>query len=80
MKNSNISKLNFLANEAGSSTVNAALVFSALAIVLAIVVPTAFEKSTALYANNSNGVDRIVTGAVKNSKRYHIRKSILDQK
>ncbi len=77
-KSNAISELNFLPSEAGSTPVKAALVFAALAIVLALVVPTTFNENSALFARNSNGVDRIVTGAVKNTKRYHIRKSILD--
>ena len=77
-KNSTISELDFLPSEIGSTPVKAALAFAALAIVLALVVPTTFNEKSALFASNSNGVDRIVTGAVKNTKRYHIRKSILD--
>ena len=77
-ENSTISEINFLPSEAGSTPVKAALAFAAVAIVLALVVPTSFNENSALFARNSDGVDRIVTGAVENTKRYHIRKSILD--
>lgn len=55
-----------------------ALVAGAVSVAAALLVPLVFEGSSQLAFNNHQQIDRTITGSISPVKRYHIRKSILD--
>lgn len=51
----------------------------AVAIATALIVPPILDNAAKTYADNrAFGIDRVITGSVEESRRYTVRKSILD--
>lgn len=64
----------------GGASVQAALMFGAVAIALAVLVTPQVEKAADIYAQNrALGIDRVLTGSIEKSRRYSVRKSVLDE-
>ena len=65
----------------GESTIKMAAFFGALAVVVALVGAPMLDKASKEYADNrAFGIDQVITGSIEKSKRYTIRKSVLDTK
>ena len=67
-----------MSNKSGDTSMRFALIVGAVAVVSALMVPVAMEGNSLLASFDRQNVDTIVTGSVKKPKRYHIRKSVLD--
>ena len=69
----------FHESQSGETSVQLAAFFSALAVVVALMSAPLLDKASQQYAENrAFGIDRVVTGSVDKTKRYTIRKSVLD--
>ncbi len=68
----------FLTNIAGSTSVQFALIISAVAIAVGLAIPVAIESNSQLLALDRSNIDYSTTSSIKPVKRYNIRKSILD--
>ena len=79
--NSLISKIStFKSDDAGGSTVQIALMFGAVAMALSVLVAPQVRNAVDIYAENKAlGIDRVMTGSIKPTKEYTIRKSVLDK-
>ena len=76
-----ISKVFSFANDRhGGASVQTALLFGAVAIALSVLTAPFLEEAADTYAENrALGIDRVMTGSVKKSRRYTIRRSVLDK-
>ena len=69
----------FGGDRSGQSTVQMAAFFGALAVVVALVGAPLLDKASKEYADNrAFGIDQVITGSIEKSKRYTVRKSVLD--
>lgn len=63
----------------GGAAVHAALLFSVVGMALALLATPHLNRAAQLHAaNQSLGIDRVVTGSIGKPKRYTIRRSVLD--
>ena len=70
----------FLKCRSGESSIQLAAFFGALAVLVALVSTPFLDQASKSYAENKAfGIDQVVTGSVKKTKRYTIRKSVLDK-
>lgn len=76
----------FLKSQSGTSTLQMAAIFGALALVVSLIGVPALDQASRDYADNrAYGIDDVVVGSIDNRrsngnvKRYTIRKSVLDQ-
>lgn len=73
--------VSFKRSNSGETTVQLATFFAAVAVVVALVSTPFLDKAAKEYAENrSFGIDQVITGSVDETKRYTIRKSVLDKK
>jgi len=68
----------FLRNISGSTSVQFALIISAVAIAVGLAIPVAIESNSQLLALNRSNIDYSTTSSITPIKRYNVRKSILD--
>jgi Flp pilus assembly pilin Flp len=67
-------------DESGGAAVQSALMFGAIAMALSVLIAPQLKNAVDVYAENRGlGIDRVITGSVEKSKRYTIRKSVLDK-
>lgn len=65
----------------GGASVQAALLFGAVAMALAVLAAPMLQSATAFYAENrAFGIDRVMTGSIEKGKRHTVRHSVLDAK
>ena len=63
------------------ASVQAALLFGAVAMALAVLAAPMLQSATAFYAENrAFGIDRVMTGSIEKGKRHTVRHSVLDAK
>lgn len=62
----------------GNISMRFALVITVISIAIALMVPPAIERNSRVLSYDGQLVDTMVTGSIRNTKRYHIRRSILD--
>jgi len=79
MRQSSEKQKRFLANTKGDASMQFALIAGAVSIATALMVPLVFKGNFKFASTNVHGIDTTVTGSIKPVKRYHIRKSVLDQ-
>ena len=71
----------FRRSNSGETTVQLAAFFAAVAAVVALVSTPFLDRAAKEYAENrSFGIDQVITGSVEKTKRYTVRKSVLDKK
>lgn len=71
----------FKKNQNGSSTVQVALMFGAVAMALSVLAAPQLQNAVEIYAENKAlGIDRVITGSINSSREYTVRKSVLDKK
>jgi len=57
------------------------LLFSSVALALSVLAAPVLQQASEKYAQNKAfGIDHVLTGSVKKSNRYVVRKSVLSQK
>lgn len=70
----------FQKNQHGGSTVQIALMFGAVAMAISVLAAPQVRNAVDIYAENKAlGIDRVITGSIKPTKQYTIRKSVLDK-
>ncbi|MGB7286467.1 MAG: hypothetical protein WBC71_06005 [Salaquimonas sp.] len=70
----------FKADQSGSTTTQTAMLFGAIAMALSVLVAPQLQSAVEVYAENKAlGIDHVITGSVKPSKQYTVRKSVLDK-
>ena len=75
-----VSICKFGGSQSGETSVQLAAFFGALAILVALIGTPYLDKAAKSYAENKAfGIDRVITGSVNKSKRYTVRKSVLDK-
>ena len=63
----------------GGASVQAALLFGAVAMALAVLAAPMLQSATEFYAENrAFGIDRVMTGSIAKGKRHTVRHSVLD--
>jgi hypothetical protein len=68
-----------ICDKSGGATVNAAILFGVIALAVAGLATPILRDAAETYAENrALGIDRAVTGNVDKSKRYIIRRSVID--
>ncbi|MFZ1815184.1 MAG: hypothetical protein WBO55_06615 [Rhizobiaceae bacterium] len=72
----------FSADKRGGATLQAALLFGAIGLGMAVLAAPLLQGAVDFYAENKAlGIDRVITGAVGSEpNRYTIRKSVLSDK
>ncbi|MEM9279638.1 MAG: hypothetical protein AAGA76_13795, partial [Pseudomonadota bacterium] len=67
-------------SQSGESSVQLAAFFSALAVAVALMSAPMLNHASKQYAENrALGIDNVITGSVEKTKRYTVRKSVLDE-
>ena len=70
----------FFRNDHGGATLQSAMLFGAVAMALSVLAAPQLKKVTDTYAQNKAlGIDRVITGSIKQDKQYTVRKSVLDK-
>lgn len=70
----------FQQDRCGSTSVQTALWFGAIAMAVSVLAAPKLHDAVDLYAENrAFGIDRVMTGSVKQTKQYTVRKSVLDK-
>lgn len=70
----------FTVDTHGGATMQTALLFGAVAMALSVLVTPYLKSAADTYAENrALGIDRVITGSVKKTKHFTIRKSVLDK-
>lgn len=70
----------FSENCHGGTTVQTAMLFGAIALALSVLIAPQLQGAVDTYAENrALGIDHVITGSLKPSKKYTIRKSVLDR-
>lgn len=65
--------------ESNGTMLQYSVIIAAVAILAALTIPFAAQQNGIMQAHNQYGIDTVVTGSIeKETKRYSIRKSILD--
>ena len=70
----------FASDNSGETTIRMALLLGGVAIAAAVVSAPLLDRASQTYAENGAfGIDRVLTGSIEKSKRYTIRKSVLEE-
>lgn len=69
-----------LADSHGGATMQTAMLFGAIALALTVLVTPQLKSAADTYAENrALGIDHVMTGSIKKTKTYTVRKSVLDK-
>ena len=70
----------FAGNDRGETPIRTTMWLGAVGLGLAVLVAPLLDSASRKYAENKSfGIDRVLTGSIGNSKRYTVRKSVLQQ-
>ncbi len=70
----------FAGNDDGDTPIRTTLWIGAVALGVAVLSAPLLDNASKTYAENrAFGIDRVLTGSIKNSKRYTVRRSVLQQ-
>lgn len=68
----------FIGNNRGETPIRTTMWLGAVGLGLAVLAAPLLDSASRKYAENrAFGIDRVLTGSVGNSKRYTVRKSVL---
>lgn len=69
----------FVKHTGGGASVQAAMLFGAIGMAMAVLAAPMLQGAVDYYAENrAFGIDRVMTGSVEKGNRYTVRKSVLD--
>ncbi len=69
---------NFSKHNGGGASVQAAMLFGAIGMAMAVLAAPMLQGAVDYYADNrAFGLDRVMTGSVEKGNRYTVRKSVL---
>jgi hypothetical protein len=69
----------FVRHEGGGASLQAAMLFGAIGMAMAVLVAPMLQGAVDYYADNrALGIDRVMTGGIAKGDRKTVRKSVLD--
>ncbi len=73
-------KNRFQRHNGGGASVQAAMLFGAIGMAMAVLAAPMLQGAVDYYADNrAFGLDRVMTGSVEKGDRYTVRKSVLNE-